>query len=295
LHAASQRFAEDRPTPIDLAQAGVAAALGDGGEAIDPLDIVEFLGECICHEGVHALAGAGKKCIDQRHGVLFAPGVLLRDLFRLMGLGIVQEFVNVQSDAVKNLIDAVDSVRFIPSTLVCQRLRRICLVFGKIVLKNFRKIVRKLFRVQIVVELSNQEIFQRFKSKGSDQTPFQAAPPQDVPFQGHYVGYENLIDNIDWLYRRADTREKLVIVGGVFALNEQRRTKQLIPAPVSERWVLRFPSCFCSSWTQTPPYARQNESLTRTTLYIDDSGIALAGRSAPSLWEPLGQHGARAD
>src|SRR6476619_1269722 len=31
LYAASQRFAEDRPTPIDLVQAGVAAALGDGG------------------------------------------------------------------------------------------------------------------------------------------------------------------------------------------------------------------------------------------------------------------------
>jgi hypothetical protein len=30
LHAPSQRFAEDRPTPIDLPQAGVAAALGDG-------------------------------------------------------------------------------------------------------------------------------------------------------------------------------------------------------------------------------------------------------------------------
>ena len=47
LHAPSQRFAEDRPTPIDLAQGGIAAALGDGDKAIDPLDIVEFLGECI--------------------------------------------------------------------------------------------------------------------------------------------------------------------------------------------------------------------------------------------------------
>jgi hypothetical protein len=30
LHAPSQCFAEDGPTPIDLAQAGIAAALGDG-------------------------------------------------------------------------------------------------------------------------------------------------------------------------------------------------------------------------------------------------------------------------
>ena len=72
-------------------------------------------------------------------------------------------------------IDLVDSVRFIPGTLARQRLGRIHLVFWKIVLKNFRKIVRKVFRVQIVVEVFTQEIFQRFKSGRSDQTPFQAA------------------------------------------------------------------------------------------------------------------------
>lgn len=31
FNTASQRFTEERPTPIDLAQASVAAALGDGG------------------------------------------------------------------------------------------------------------------------------------------------------------------------------------------------------------------------------------------------------------------------
>ena len=125
-----------------------------------------------------------------------------------------------------NLIDLVDSVRFIPGTLARQRLCIFHLVFRKIVLKNFRKIVRKVLRVQIVVEVFTQEIFQRFKSARSDQTPFQAAPPQDLPLQGHYVGYEHLIDNIDRLYRCADTREKLVIGGGIFALNERGRTKQ---------------------------------------------------------------------
>jgi hypothetical protein len=34
-------LAEGRPTPINLAKAGVAAALGDGGQAVDPLDIIE--------------------------------------------------------------------------------------------------------------------------------------------------------------------------------------------------------------------------------------------------------------
>jgi hypothetical protein len=31
--------------------------------------------------------------------------------------------------------------------------------------------------------------------------------------------------NIDRLYRRADTREKLVVGGGVFALEERRRAE----------------------------------------------------------------------
>jgi hypothetical protein len=74
-----------------------------------------------------------------------------------------------------NLFDLVDSVRFIPGILVRQRLRIFRLVFRKTVLKNFRKIVRKAFRVQIVVEVFTQEIFQRFKCGRSDQAPFQAA------------------------------------------------------------------------------------------------------------------------
>jgi hypothetical protein len=57
------------------------------------------------------------------------------------------------------------------------------------------------------------------------QSPFQAAPPQDLPLQGRYVGYENLVDDIDRLYRRADTREKLVTSGGILASKEQRRAK----------------------------------------------------------------------
>ena len=78
----------------------------------------------------------------------------------------------------------------------------------------------------IVVELFSQETFQRFKSARSDQTPFQAAPPQDLPLQGDYIGYEHLVDNIDRLYRCADPREKLVIGGGVFTLKQLWLTKQ---------------------------------------------------------------------
>ena len=74
LHAPSQRFAEERPTALDLVQAGVAAALGDGGQAIEPLDIVEFLGQCLRRKGPDAHAGPGKKSIDQLDGARSADG-----------------------------------------------------------------------------------------------------------------------------------------------------------------------------------------------------------------------------
>jgi hypothetical protein len=87
-----------------------------------------------------------------------------------------------------------------------------------------------VFRVQIVVqiaiELFGQETFQRFKSARSDQIQFQAAPPQDLPLQGHYVGYEHVVDNVDRVYCCTDTGEKLVVGGGVLALRKQRRPKQ---------------------------------------------------------------------
>ena len=122
----------------------------------------------------------------------------------------------------------VDSVRFILGTLARQHLRRVRLVFRKLVLKNFRKIVLKVFRVEIVIDssCSTKKARSALSPGACDQAPFQAAPPQDLPLQGHNIGYEHLIDNIDRLYRCADTREKLVIGGGVFALKEQGRTKQ---------------------------------------------------------------------
>jgi hypothetical protein len=137
--------------------------------------------------------------------------------------------VHVHTDAGEQFIDFVVSIRFIPGTLARQRPRIFRLLLGNIVLKNLRKIVRKMLRVQIVIEMLSQKTFQRFKSARLEQTPFQSAPPQDLPLQGHYVGYENLIDNIDRLYHRADTREKLVIGGGVFPRKQQWLTKQRPP------------------------------------------------------------------
>jgi len=53
VHTLSQCCAEDHPASVDLAQAGVAAVLGDGGQAINPLDVVEFLLESLGHESTH--------------------------------------------------------------------------------------------------------------------------------------------------------------------------------------------------------------------------------------------------
>jgi hypothetical protein len=93
------------------------------------------------------LTPVGKKLMDQRDGICFAPHVLLHELLRLVGLRTVKDLVHVQcvafkahvpADAAENLIDLVDSVRFSLGTPARQRLRRVRLVFRKIVLKNFR-------------------------------------------------------------------------------------------------------------------------------------------------------------
>jgi hypothetical protein len=91
--------------------------------------------------------------MDQRHRVRFAPHVLLHEFFCLAALRMIQDLVHVQSSAPENFFDLVVGGRFILGTLARQRLGRIHLVFWKIVLKNFRKIVRKVFRVQVVVEV----------------------------------------------------------------------------------------------------------------------------------------------
>ena len=56
---------------------------------------VEFLGEGIGHEAVHAHAGSGENLIDQRYGVRFAPHVLLHEFFCLATLRTVQDLVHV--------------------------------------------------------------------------------------------------------------------------------------------------------------------------------------------------------
>ena len=51
---------------------------------------------------------------------------------------------------------------FVPGALARQRLCIFHLVFRKVVPKNFRKLVRKVLRVQIVFKIFTQQIFQHF-------------------------------------------------------------------------------------------------------------------------------------
>ena len=156
--------------------------------------------------------------MDQLDGARFAPRVLLRELFRLTNPRTVKDAIDGQIDAGQNLSDLVNSVRFIPGTGLRQPLRNIfTLAFLQIVLKDFPKIIFKVFPVEIVIELITQKAFERLKSSRSDQARFQAAPAQDLPFQGHHIFYEHLIDNIDWLYGCIHAAVKLVIGGGVFS------------------------------------------------------------------------------
>jgi hypothetical protein len=60
----------------------------------------------------------------------------------------------------------------------------------------------------------------------SNQTRFQATPPQNLPLQHRHIGYQHLFDNIGRLYRCEHTGEKLIIGGGILPLDEQGRAKQ---------------------------------------------------------------------
>src|SRR5262249_16709552 len=130
-------------------------------------------------------------------------------------------------DAAEDLFEHLVTFLVVRGTFGCQHLRRVRLLWRKAVRENFLEITLKVFLVESVIrlELFYQKKFQCFKSGLSHQIPFQAPPSEDLPLQGHDVGDEHLIDNIDRLYRRADTTEKLVIGGGILALKEQRRAE----------------------------------------------------------------------
>ena len=118
----------------------VAAALGDGGQAIDPLDIVEFLGECIGREVVHAHADVGQKLMDECDGVRFTLQVVFYEFFCFAIPRAATDVANVEVVA-EPFIDLFDSVPFTSGVVARQHLRRIDLLFRKVVPKNFRKFV----------------------------------------------------------------------------------------------------------------------------------------------------------
>jgi hypothetical protein len=138
-----------RAPPIDLAQADVAASLGDGEQAIDPLDFVEILGQGLDREVVHGAAARLKKFIHQLDGLRFAPHVRSAERFRPLVLGLLQDLVQhpvrVPSVSLEQLSDSLDSVRFRPDVLVRQLARLFRKIFPKRFLRNFRRLFRKIF------------------------------------------------------------------------------------------------------------------------------------------------------
>src|SRR5262245_16255135 len=71
FNTASQRFTEERPTPIDFPQAGVAAVLGHARQAINLLDGIESAAHPLSHEAINVLARRGEKLIHKFDGVRF--------------------------------------------------------------------------------------------------------------------------------------------------------------------------------------------------------------------------------
>ena len=110
LNAASQRFGKNRATAIDLAQAGIAAALGDGGQVVDPLDLIEVARQCFGHEIVDALAGADEKLVNQCDGIGFMASVLFNELVQLAVTRIVPNVFQVKS--LENVVDLIHSILF---------------------------------------------------------------------------------------------------------------------------------------------------------------------------------------
>src|SRR5262249_40754407 len=176
---------------------------------------------------VHAPAGVGEELNDERHSLSFTPHVLLHELFRPIFPRSLKDPVHISTDAAEDLIEFVVSFVGIRGTFGRQHLRSVLLLWRKVVLENLREITLKVFLVESVIrlELLYQKKFQCFKHWLSHQSPFQATPSEDLPLQGQYVGNEHFVDHIDRLYRRADAREKLVISGGILALEEQLRAE----------------------------------------------------------------------
>jgi hypothetical protein len=103
------------------------------------------------------------------------------------------------SDAVQDIIDLVNSVRFVSSTLICQRRRGIHSGLREDCPEEFRPDCR-----QTVPSTGRN----RAVPRGTFLAP-QVRAPGVNSLQKHYVGYEHLIDNVDRVYHCADTSEKL--------------------------------------------------------------------------------------
>lgn len=92
--------------------------------------------------------------------------------------------------------------------------------------KNLSKKFSEDVLVCVVPEVFRQETEQRIMRVRLQQPELQPSPPDHLPFQICYIGYIDLVDEIDWIYRLADMANELVVSGGVLSLKHGPGIKQ---------------------------------------------------------------------
>ena len=111
------------------------------------------------------------------------PQEILDDLLRLLGPRLTTKLIDVQIGPSQNVIDRLNRIGLIVGTMPGKPLRVLSgLALLKIFLKDFHKRFFKLFSIMIVAKIFSQKVFQRFRSKHSDDAGFQTAPAQHLPF-----------------------------------------------------------------------------------------------------------------
>src|SRR5262245_36988326 len=133
--------------PFDLAQSGVAAVLGDGGEAIYSLNIVEVPFKRVDSEAVNALTFVAENLVDLGYRPRFALHIFFSKFYRLSGPRVLQDIGFVRFEWPPDL---GDGVRFIQGILMRQRLCS-CGVRVKVVLKKVGNAVRKVLQIRLMV------------------------------------------------------------------------------------------------------------------------------------------------
>ena len=167
IRASSHRFAEQGSAPLDLVQAGIATAFRNSSQSVKSLDHFHLLDHRFCDERIHTRARSSKNLIDQNDGGWFAPPIFLDQFFRFPRLCLVGDLLCVRSNPGEDLINSVYCIWLILGILFGQSLSKLNVAF-------FQKFADLyiIFLVLRVVQISNQALFQCFKSERLDETAF---------------------------------------------------------------------------------------------------------------------------